>query len=597
MLMMVAGVLLLAKAPLAAMTLDAVAPGQVQAGQTVNMVATGQGLSAVSHLLLTLALGEVSTDIAKAAALGTVYGVSGAGDLLYVAGGNKGLQIVNVQDLGSPQLIASWPTSGYALGVTVVGDLAYVADGGDGLTIIDVTNPAQPLLVGHLDTPGYAVGVAVAGDQAVVADLTSVQIIDVSDPAHPRPQGVLAMDGPVGRVCVAGGMSYVASGGSTIAVIDISEPGKPRVVQTIAAFGKAYGVAIVGTTLYVADGASGVRAIDVTDPSSPILTAATLDTPGKAADCSVANGRLYVADLSSLQVADIVGGGLLQAGQVAMADNLFAPEEVDAQGYVTGSGQGLVVPAPLTIVPTAKAATSLNFTLPTLTIAGRYRLAAVAGATTATLPDTVAVSAATLAPEAGWNLLGARTVVPAGQLFTDPALYASVWKWADAGSGSKTWAVYLPGGKDGTGALDGGAAYAASKGFATLSLIAPGEGFWVNCLQAGEALGLAGALAEGGLTVVNGWNLVAVHGEKGTTVAELIAAKQASVVSLWKWTDTGKGSKTWAVNLPGGKSSSGQPDSGASYAQSKGFGLLTTIGPGEGFWINIATQEAALTLP
>jgi hypothetical protein len=38
---------------------------------------------------------------------------------------------------------------------------------------------------------------------------------------------------------------------------------------------------------------------------------------------------------------------------------------------------------------------------------------------------------------------------------------------------SKTWAVYLPG-------ADGGAAYAAAKGFGQCATIAPGEGFWVN---------------------------------------------------------------------------------------------------------------------
>ena len=51
---------------------------------------------------------------------------------------------------------------------------------------------------------------------------------------------------------------------------------------------------------------------------------------------------------------------------------------------------------------------------------------------------------------------------------------STAWKWVDG-----NWAVYLPG-ED-----DGGAAYAQSNGFAPLENINPGEGFWVNCPQAG----------------------------------------------------------------------------------------------------------------
>ncbi len=80
---------------------------------------------------------------------------------------------------------------------------------------------------------------------------------------------------------------------------------------------------------------------------------------------------------------------------------------------------------------------------------------------------------------ANWNLLSL-PVVP-----TDSSVNAvltdvkdnisSAWKWENS-----SWAVYLPG-ED-----DGGAAYAQSKGFALLTDIEPGEGFWVNCIKAVE---------------------------------------------------------------------------------------------------------------
>ncbi|MCF8076864.1 MAG: hypothetical protein K9K87_11965, partial [Desulfotignum sp.] len=74
----------------------------------------------------------------------------------------------------------------------------------------------------------------------------------------------------------------------------------------------------------------------------------------------------------------------------------------------------------------------------------------------------------------GWNLTGLKVneVKSVSELIANnPDQIISLWKWVDG-----KWAVYLP------GQADGGAAYANSKGFSLLSDIAPGEGFWVNCM-------------------------------------------------------------------------------------------------------------------
>jgi len=73
----------------------------------------------------------------------------------------------------------------------------------------------------------------------------------------------------------------------------------------------------------------------------------------------------------------------------------------------------------------------------------------------------------------GWSLLSSRIGFNVSAKLSDGSKFVSAWKWKDGG-----WAVYLP------GEGDGGAAYAAAKGFDTLSSINSGEGFWVNCPQA-----------------------------------------------------------------------------------------------------------------
>lgn len=70
----------------------------------------------------------------------------------------------------------------------------------------------------------------------------------------------------------------------------------------------------------------------------------------------------------------------------------------------------------------------------------------------------------------GWNLVGLLSgqAIPVADFIVGKPEIVSLWKWQ-----GESWAVYLPGG-------DGGASYAAGKGFALMTAIAPQEGFWVN---------------------------------------------------------------------------------------------------------------------
>jgi len=168
-------------------------------------------------------------------------------------------------------------------------------------------------------------------------------------------------------------------------------------------------------------------------------------------------------------------------------------------------------------------------------------------------------TAGTVSAQAGWNLLSATVTVPA-TVFGSLGGIQSVWKWQN-----NTWAVYLPG--EGTQG-----AYAASKNFGQLTSVTPGEGFWVNSTGV-ASVDLNGTPEYGELSFVSGWNLVGLKSNSPTTVAALTAG-QPGILSVWKWENG-----NWSVSLPG----EGTP---GAYATAKNFGQLTTINPGEGFWVN-----------
>jgi len=59
--------------------------------------------------------------------------------------------------------VTSVDTPGFARGVAVSGAYAYVADDDCGLQVIDISNPQSPQIVGSVDTPDLASEVAVSG--------------------------------------------------------------------------------------------------------------------------------------------------------------------------------------------------------------------------------------------------------------------------------------------------------------------------------------------------------------------------------------------------------------------------------------------------
>ncbi len=184
---------------------------------------------------------------------------------------------------------------------------------------------------------------------------------------------------------------------------------------------------------------------------------------------------------------------------------------------------------------------------------------------------TGAAGAATLSLSNGWNLVGTKIEITAGEKFSESSAFSSVWKWENS-----NWAVYLPG-----EASPG--EYAAAKGFGNLSTISPGEGFWVNSKGSQEVTIEGTETSSDSITVVSGWNLKALTSSTSINVNSLFSDSN-KFASIWKWTGS-----NWSVYLPGQNTQ--------TYATAKGFSVLSTISPGEGFWVNASTATDVVAEP
>ncbi|MBK9302846.1 MAG: T9SS type A sorting domain-containing protein, partial [bacterium] len=224
------------------------------------------------------------------------------GTYAYVADSYSGLQVIDITNPASPQIVGSVNTPGSARGVAISGTYAYVAGDYAGLQVIDITNPASPQIVGGVDTPGNAVGVTISGTYAYVADYEfGLQVIDIANPASPQIVGSVDTPNYANGVAIMGACAYVANYSSGLQVIDITDPASPQIVGSVNTPGFARGVAISGPYAYVADGESGFQVIDITNPASPQIVGGA-GTPGNAVGVTISGTNAYVVDGIGLQV-------------------------------------------------------------------------------------------------------------------------------------------------------------------------------------------------------------------------------------------------------------------------------------------------------
>jgi len=83
-----------------------------------------------------------------------------------------------------------------------------------------------------------------------------------------------------------------------------------------------------------------------------------------------------------------------------------------------------------------------------------------------------------------------------------------------------------------------------------------------------------------GAPLASGWNLVGT-GEGGTLSMAGYFANQATVTSVWKWV---RETSRWAFYAPSLDVQGGTVL--ADYAANKGYEVLNSINPGEGYWVN-----------
>ncbi len=238
------------------------------------------------------------------------------GELVYIAAGRSGLQIVDISNPDSLVLLGFWDDNpGFACGVAVSEGYAYLADGEGGLCVISVADPEHPVEVGFSDTPFSARKVAVSGDYVYIADGGVIRdgfhigqcfrVFFVGDPERPQEIESFITPGTPYDVEISGDFAYVADYDHGLRIFSIDNPGQIREVGFLCREGQAFSVAVSGDYAFLGHGTSGMRVISVADPENPVQVA-HYDIDGYVRKVFVSGDYVYLTErvLRILSVAD-----------------------------------------------------------------------------------------------------------------------------------------------------------------------------------------------------------------------------------------------------------------------------------------------------
>ena len=226
----------------------------------------------------------------------------------YIAARHGGLQVVDLSDPASPQVVGSYTDAqGYDVAdVAVSGRYAYVAASGGGLHVVDISNPASPRLVSSQKdgTAGDYTNIAVLGQYVYVGALYGLRVINVADPTDPQRRGFSAALS--GRLVVAGQYAYVARGhgGGNLVIVDVSEPNDPVEVGFYQVVGRPAGVAVHREHAFLVEPNGSLRVVYVPLAANPQeVGSLAISRLGSSVD--VQGNYIYVAAGDGLNVVDI----------------------------------------------------------------------------------------------------------------------------------------------------------------------------------------------------------------------------------------------------------------------------------------------------
>ncbi|NHK32569.1 MAG: hypothetical protein FK730_14545 [Asgard group archaeon] len=288
-------------------------------------------------------LGELPTG-------GFAYDVKLKDDVAFIADLNAGLNIIDISNPNSPELIALYEMDS-AYDVHISENLAYVTRGGNGFEVINITDLENPEQLGQIDgismynfdieddcafidSEGLLIlnisdslnpteiyqyydfgnistvfvkeNIAYLGT-FILDSFMNFTIVDFSDKLDPQILGYYNTTDIVSGIRVIDDIALVANWGNGLLIFNVSNPEDPTVLSNYDDSGFANMACFVDEYAFVADYSYGLEILNIKDPANPTEIAQFFDG-GHAYAIAVKNNLAYIADGDNgLEILEING--------------------------------------------------------------------------------------------------------------------------------------------------------------------------------------------------------------------------------------------------------------------------------------------------
>lgn len=152
-----------------------------------------------------------------------------SGNLAFVLGGDQ-LEIINISDPDNLTKLGSTGFSEQNYSLFVIGNYCYLAGGKKGIIIIDISSPSSLDIVGSYGSwvSTNTLDVSVSGEYAFIISDYGLWAIDISDPTIPYDVGYL--DGEFNKIFIKDNIAYVI--GNELNLIDINDPSNLQIINS-----------------------------------------------------------------------------------------------------------------------------------------------------------------------------------------------------------------------------------------------------------------------------------------------------------------------------------------------------------------------------
>lgn len=168
---------------------------------------------------------------------------------LFVNVGKKGVDIFDLSSLQSPRLVRTWDVDDITYDLALRGNILFLANGNEGVEVVDVSRPENPQRTAYIRTGDEnTTTVGFVSDTLAIGSAGGMQLYDITQIVVPRYLGKYESNGTIRDVAfdTARARLWLANASYGVELLDISDIKFPDFQDGIAVEGSAWDLAVNG---------------------------------------------------------------------------------------------------------------------------------------------------------------------------------------------------------------------------------------------------------------------------------------------------------------------------------------------------------------